>query len=370
MELKNVNAFYAEGEFHTSSLYTDGAHISHSSGDSVIIDGEGCYAIPGLVDIHFHGCNGYDFCEGTNEAIQKIADYELSRGITTICPATMTLSEEELSKICKTAAQYTSSQGATLCGINMEGPFISIEKKGAQNQAYIKAPDVQMFKRLQEQSNQLIRLVALACEEPGAMKFIDEVKNQVSVSIAHTMTDYDTAMEAFRHGAKQVTHLYNAMPPYSHREPGLIGAACDTEDCMVELICDGIHVHPSVIRTTYKIFGDNRICLISDSMMATGMPDGEYTLGGQFVKVRGKQATLRDGTLAGSVTNLMDCMRVVVESGVALESAVKCATVNPAKAIGVFDKYGSLDIGKKANIVILDKALQIKNIIFEGKCIF
>jgi len=369
MKIENIKVFGEDCQFHMSELYINGADIADRFSDDVVIDGEDCYAIPGLIDIHFHGCIGHDFCEGTEEAIQIIADYELSEGITSICPATMTLAEEILSKVCIAAKAHENREGAILCGINMEGPFISLAKKGAQNSDFIKKPDAAMFYRLHKLSGEMVRLVALACEEEGAMEFIDEVKNDVSVSLAHTTTDYDTAMTAFSHGAKQVTHLYNAMQPFSHRAPGLVGAACDTEDCMVEIICDGIHIHPCVIRTTFKMFGDDRICLISDSMMATGMPDGNYSLGGQPVKVKGNYATLSDGTIAGSATNLMDCMRTAVSFGIPLESAVKCATMNPAKAIGVFHKYGGLSIGKTANILLLDKDLNIKQIILRGKLV-
>lgn len=369
MNIKNIKLFGEDCKFHDSQLNTSGDLISVESSDDITIDGGGCYAIPGLVDIHFHGCNGHDFCEGTSEAIQIIADYQLSQGITSICPATMTLPEEVLSKVCLAANEHDNKKGAILCGINMEGPFLSNAKKGAQNADFIKSPDADMFYRLHEQSGRLIKLAALACEEPGAMEFIDQVKDDVVVSLAHTMADYDLAMAAFERGARHVTHLYNAMLPYTHREPGVVGAACDTADCMVELICDGIHIHPGAIRTTFKMFSDDRICLISDSMMATGMPDGEYALGGQPVKVTGNRAVLKDGTIAGSVTNLMDCMRTAVSYGIPLESAVKCASVNPAKAIGIDDQYGSLVTGKIANIVLLNEDLTINKIILRGEVV-
>lgn len=336
-----------------------------------IVDAEGCYVIPGLIDVHFHGCVGYDFCDGTQEAIKAMAKYQLENGITCINPATMTLGEEELLSIAKNAAEYKRAghkEGAELVGINMEGPFISLEKKGAQNPKYIHKPDAEMFERLQDAAEGLFRLCAVAPEEEGAMEFIDACHDKAVISIAHTTADYDTAKEAFERGAKQVTHLYNAMPGFSHRAPGVIGAACDS-DCKVELICDGIHVHPSVIRTTFKMFGDERIILISDSMMATGMPDGQYSLGGLAVTVKGNLATLTEGgAIAGSATNLLNCLRYAVKTaGIPLGSAVKCASVNPAKAIGLFKEYGSLDTGKYADIVILDQDLQIRRVIKKGK---
>ena len=188
---------------------------------------------------------------------------------------------------------------------------------------------------------------------------------------SHTTADYDTAMQAFEKGASHVTHLYNAMPPYTHRAPGVIGAACDTEKVMVEMIIDGVHSHPATVRTTFKMFGDDRIVMISDSMMACGLDDGQYTLGGQDVTVRGNLATLTEGgNIAGSVTNLMNCVRTAVKKmNIPLTSAVKCAAVNPAKAIGTFDQYGSLAVGKKADIVLLDENLDIKYVIKDGKIV-
>ena len=250
----------------------------------------------------------------------------------------------------------------------MEGPFINKEKKGAQKEEDIKLADVELFHKLQEAAGGLIKLVDLAPETEGAMDFINQVKDEVHVSIAHTMADYDTATEAINRGVDHITHLYNAMPPFSHRAPGVIGAARDSE-CYVELICDGVHIHPSCVRATFEMFTDKRIVLISDSMMATGMEDGQYELGGQPVTVVGNLATLTEGgAIAGSATNLMDCIRTVVkEMHIPLESAVRCATLNPAKSIGIDDKYGSLEEGKYANAVVLDKDLNIVSIIQKGQ---
>lgn len=250
----------------------------------------------------------------------------------------------------------------------MEGPFISASKKGAQAAENIIPCDYEYFRQLQDAANGLIRLVDIAPEEPGAMEFIDRTKSEVVISIAHTVSDYDTACEAIRHGASHATHLYNAMPPLNHRNPGVIGAVRDSQSCHVELICDGVHVHPSVIRATFAMFGAERVILISDSMRATGLEDGEYTLGGQPVVVKGNLATLHDGTIAGSATNLMDCMRFVVKNaGISLEDAVMCATENPAREIGIFDQTGSIEEGKKADFVLLDKELNIVGIYIDGK---
>ncbi len=371
MIIKNGLVFTEEGKFETKTLCTENDKISEKETGNVL-DATDLYVIPGLVDIHFHGCVGYDFCDGTQEAIEKMAEYQLENGITTICPASMTFSEEQLTDIFTNAANYSNEKGATLVGINMEGPFISMEKKGAQNGAYIHKSDADMFRRLQKAANGLIKLADIAPEVEGAMDCIEKISGEVRVSLAHTAADFDIAEEAFKKGAKHVTHLYNAMPPYSHRAPGVIGAACDNENVMVELICDGIHSHPATVRTTFKMFGDDRICLISDSMMACGLEDGQYTLGGQDVTVTGNLAVLTElGNIAGSVTNLMKCLRKAVkEMQIPLESAVKCATINPAKAIGVDNKYGSLVVGKQADVLLLDKDLEIKYIIKSGEIVY
>ena len=371
MIIKNVKVFTEDKTFEEGTIgIEDGLFKNGLVESDEVIDGEGCYAIPGLIDVHFHGCMGYDFCDGTQEAIEKIAEYEGSQGVTTIVPATMTLSEDELMKIMANGGAYENKEGAAvLAGINMEGPFICSKKKGAQAATHIHQPDVAMFKRLQDAAKGLIRLVDIAPEEEGAMEFISELKDEVHISFAHTTADYDTAKKGYDLGACHATHLYNAMPPFTHREPGVIGAARDSEHCMVELICDGIHIHPSVVRATFEMFGDDRVVLISDSMRACGLSDGDYTLGGQDVKVVGKLATLTsDGAIAGSVTNLFDCMKTAVKKmGIPLETAVACATMNPAKSLGEYDKYGSITVGKKANIVLMDSELEIQAVLKDGR---
>ena len=368
MIIKNANVFNENAVFEKRDIYIQNELFAEQAFDNgEIVEADGLYAIPGLTDVHFHGCVGHDFCDGTLAAIQAIGEFQLQNGVTTMVPATMTFAEEKLQAICSAAAAYKNEAGALLCGINMEGPFISLEKKGAQNGTCICKPDIEMFRRLQATSGGLIKLVDIAPEEDGAMEFIDVLKDEVAISIAHTTADYEIADEAYRRGARQVTHLYNAMPPFTHRNPGVIGAACDHETVFAELITDGIHIHPAAVRTTFKMFGDDRIILISDSMMATGMTDGSYTLGGQVVKVAGQLATLADGTIAGSATTLMECVRTaVLQMGIPLESAIKCAAVNSAKAVGIYDEYGSITTGKVANLILLDKDLKIKSVIFKG----
>lgn len=355
-----------------NGLFTD--ETKPGEKEDKVIDAAGNYLIPGLVDIHFHGCAGYDFSDGTPEALAAIGAYELQNGITSICPASMTLAEDTLIGVCENAYEYSEhgagQQGSRLCGIHLEGPFISMEKKGAQNPAYIRNPDVAMFRRLQEAAHGLVRLITIAPETEGAEEFIRTLGSEVHISVGHTTSDYETACRAFSLGADHVTHFFNAMPGFTHRAPGVFGAAFDEKHVMPELICDGIHIDPSAVRVVFQLFGKERMILISDSMMATGMKDGDYSLGGLPVTVKGNLATLKDGTIAGSATNLMDCMRRAVSMGIPLETAVRCATYNPAKAIGVEDVCGSIAAGKYGDCVILSKEdLSTQEIILGGEVV-
>lgn len=379
MKIVHGHVYTEEAGFVQKNVNIQGNLIAGEEADNTpdedVIDAEGCYVIPGLTDIHFHGCAGYDFCDDSVEAMKAIAAYQASVGVTTMIPATMTLPEEELVKICRTAADYARIRQmqqhlAMFCGINLEGPFVSREKLGAQNPAYLQLPDQELFEKLQQESNGLIRMVDIAPELQGAMEFIQKNAGEVVISLAHTAADYETAKAAFEAGATHVTHLFNAMNPFVHREPGVIGAAADA-GAYAELICDGVHIHPAAVRGILKMLGEDRIIFISDSMMATGLADGDYHLGGQPVKVVGRKAFLKDGTIAGSVTNLMECMRrAVLEMQIPLETAVKCAAVNPAKHMGLYEKCGSITPGKVANLVILDKeSLEIRQVILNGNAL-
>ena len=396
MIINNVRVYTKEKEFAEGSIVIRKGRIEAvelcktADLDEEVIDGEGCYAIPGLIDLHFHGCKGYDFCDGTKEAIAKIAEYEASVGVTAISPATMTLPVNELEEILAVAAEYKreaeakraeiwdSASGqdmrcaqaaADLVGVNMEGPFISEAKKGAQDERNIISCDADICRRFLTASEGLVKFVGIAPERnENAVEFIREMKDKVHISLAHTNADYDTAKEAFDAGADHAVHLYNAMPAFTHRAPGVVGAVSDSAHVNAEMICDGVHIHPSVVRATFKMLGADRIVLISDSMRAAGMPDGQYTLGGLDVNVADGRATLvGSGALAGSATNLMECMkRVVKKMGIPLETAVACASANPAKCLGIDGEYGSIEPGKRGNVVLLDQDLELKAVVKDG----
>lgn len=366
MLIKNGSVFQENASFQTKDIAIDGAYISTKSNDDTIIDATNLYVIPGLIDLHFHGCVGYDFCDGTKEALEQIAAYEAKCGITSIIPATLALDDERLRSVLENARDYNSENGSMLMGVHMEGPYLAPSKKGAHKEDYLQTPFAKHFRSFQEESGNLIKILSIAPELDGALDTIEELKNEVVLSLAHTSANYDLAMEAFKKGASHVTHLYNAMLPFSHREPGLVGAAFDSKQSMVELISDGIHVSPCVIRASFQMFGKDRIILISDSMRATGLENGEYTLGDLAVSVKDNKATLHDGTIAGSATNLMDCMKKAVSFGIPLEDAVSCATINPAKQLNIYDKVGSITTGKYANLVLLDQNLNVVSVILNG----
>ena len=374
MRITGGQVFDLEQGFVSRDVCFDGEKLEQSSADGKTYDASGCYVIPGLTDLHFHGCVGEDFSDATPDGLQKMADYELSRGVTQICPAGMTLGEDQLTRICENAAAHRAKNpgGAELVGLHLEGPFLCKAKKGAQNEAFLHDPDPAMLHRLQQAAQGMVKLVTLAAEQPGALEFIRSAQEDgITVSLGHTTADYDTACAAYEAGARQATHLFNAMPPFTHRAPGVVGAAFDHPQVKVELISDGVHIHPSVVRAVFQLFGAGRVILISDSLRATGMPDGRYPFGGQEIEVHGNRATMADdpNTLAGSVSDLMACMRSAVSFGITLHDAVWAAAVNPAQVLGVFDRLGSLDVGKTANLAILDRDLNLKDVFFRGQLV-
>lgn len=374
MRITGGQVFDLEQGFVSRDVCFDGEKLEQSSADGKTYDASSCYVIPGLTDLHFHGCVGEDFSDATPDGLQKMADYELSRGVTQICPAGMTLGEDQLTRICENAAAHRAKNpgGAELVGLHLEGPFLCKAKKGAQNEAFLHDPDPAMLHRLQQAAQGMVKLVTLAAEQPGALEFIRSAQEDgITVSLGHTTADYDTACAAYEAGARQATHLFNAMPPFTHRAPGVVGAAFDHPQVKVELISDGVHIHPSVVRAVFQLFGAGRVILISDSLRATGMPDGRYPFGGQEIEVHGNRATMADdpNTLAGSVSDLMACMRSAVSFGIPLHDAVRAAAVNPAQVLGVFDRLGSLDVGKTANLAILDQNLNLKDVFFRGQLV-
>lgn len=331
--------------------------------EDLAVDCAGSYTVvPGFVDVHIHGCAGSDTCDATREALEAMAAFLLAHGVTSFCPTTMTTSRETIQAAllaAKDMMDHPMEGGARVVGVNMEGPFIAKERKGAQKEEDILPPDFPLFQRFYEESGGIVRLVDVAPEQPGGLDFVEKASQLCTVSIAHTTADYDQAKAAFDKGVTHATHLFNAMSGLHHRKPGVVGAVFDDSRVRGELICDGFHIHPAVLRAAFRLLGD-RALIVSDSMRANGMPEGEaFDLGGQMVTVHQGKALLPDGTIAGSVTNLHQEIKNLVSFGVPFEQAVKAATLIPARAIGLDGEIGSIAPGKRADLVVLDENLDI-----------
>jgi len=336
MIIKNGKVFQEDGSYKVTDLYVENGRIVASADevtDKTQLDASGLKVLPGLVDIHSHGAVRHDFSDADVDGLRTILQYEKSHGITSYCPTSMTLPKEELLKIFQTAKDVEQDETcARIVGINMEGPFLDPAKKGAHVEGYIRKPDIEFFRACNEAAGGMIKLVTLAPNMEGSEEFIRELHNEVVISIGHTAADYGCAAEAMKEGALHVTHL-------------------------------GIHIHPVTVRNTFRLFGDSRVALISDSMMATGMENGLYELGGQEVTMKDRKATLADGTIAGSATCLFDCMKCVISMGVPEREAILAATANPARSIGIYNEVGSLTPGKRADIVLTDEELNIVKVL-------
>ena len=369
MVLKNGYVFTESGIFQKTDLtFEETIQRIGSAGEEDGARSEDCtglYVVPGLVDLHTHGAIGEDASDGSEEGLTKLSRYYAENGITSWCPTTMTVKEEELAAAMKAIRNFRTS-GARCVGIHLEGPFISYEKRGAQNAENLRLPDLETVKRLDRLSGGQIRLITAAPELVGGFEFIRQAASDYTVSVGHTAAGYETAVSAFRAGASHVTHLFNGMNPMLSREPGVLGAAYDS-GAVVELICDGLHVHPSFVRMIYRLF-EGRVAMISDSLRCTGMPDGEYMLGGQKIIVKERRAMLSDErTLAGSSINLMEALRRVVSFGIPLEKALLSATAVPAGELRLQDQIGVLKAGAFADIAVLDRKLNLRDVYVGGR---
>lgn len=363
MILKNAQAFL-DGHFvRTDIELKDGkiAQIGSLSGPETF-DCTDRIVIPGLVDIHTHGCVGSDFSTASVAEMQEMLQYYKNNGITSILATTVTLSDDDIRNAVSriTEAKETSDDGAIIKGINLEGPYLSPKKCGAHDITLLKEPDLPFVESLGD----IIRIVNLAPEYQNAEMFIRNFHGKVS--IAHTDCDYETAMKSIRDGADHITHIFNAMNGLHHRKPGVIGAFFDS-DAVAEIICDGIHIVPPVLRMMFGAKA-NHLAVISDSMAATGLGDGEYTLGNLKVFVRNSVATLGDGTIAGSTMNVFHMMQNLIQCGISPEIAIASVTQIPADSVGLGDICGRIEVGRDADLVLLTPNYSIERVIRHGRC--
>ncbi len=369
MIFQNARIFTPAGFIRGGFTVEDGRFGELFSGERPgALDLDGASVIPGLVDIHTHGAMGADFSDGDAEGLKRMGRYLASRGVTSFAPTSMTLPYETLAAAFAAAEKLADERPADcarVAGIHMEGPYFSEKKKGAQNGAYLRLPDFEGFRKLFEGCGGLVRIVDVAPELEGAADFAARASALCTVSVAHTDASYEETSAAFAAGASHLTHLYNAMPGIHHRKPGPIGAASERESVTAELICDGLHVHPSAVRMAFRLF-PKRICLISDSLRCCGMPDGEYELGGQQVFLSGGVARLADGTIAGAASDLFADLRNALAIGIPAEEAIRAATEIPAREIGRAGELGVIAPGAMADFLVCGEELALREIWLGG----
>jgi len=349
---ENIKGFVAEGEIPENAE---------------VIDAQGNYVAPGFLNVHIHGCAGADTMDGTEEALARMARLQAQTGVTGFLPTTMTCRWHEVEDALATVLEAMESQplGARVLGAHMEGPFISPAKKGAQAEENIRQADYKLVKPWEK----VVKIITLAPEELPDYDFVDKCHAAgITVSIGHTAADYDTAVSAVKeHGIHHFTHVYNAMTGFSHRAPGVVGAAFDT-DANCEIIADNVHSHPAAQRLLYHAKGGKNIVLITDSLRACGLGDGPSELGGQEVFVKGELATLKDGTIAGSVATMNRCVKIFWENtGAELPQIIEMVTKTPAQELALYEEIGSLESGKRADFVIFDEEVQIHKTVIGGK---
>ena len=380
-DIRIENGKFAElaepGERSKSECGTASTPGEYSMAGENVFNAADKYILPGLVDVHTHGRNGLDFSRLTEEDLQTLLASYAACGVTAVLGTTMTNEPSLVEKSLQVMNAYYKKQStvteeniktydqiscAKLLGIHMEGPFLGTEKKGAHKEKYLKNPDWVWLEHMQNVSGGNIRLVTVDPSLAGAETFIKKCREKgIKVSLGHTACDYETAIKAQQAGADHVTHLFNAMNLLHHREPGLIGAALDS-GMYTELICDGIHVHPAVIRLMF-VAHPEQILLVSDSISAAGMPEGECRSGGQKVLVKDGKATLEDGTIAGSAISLFEAMVNAIRFGVPAEAAVNSATYLPAKSVGMEDVAGRIAVGRWADYVVVDKDWKLEQVV-------
>jgi N-acetylglucosamine-6-phosphate deacetylase len=376
MIVNNVKV-YLEDEIISNGWieFKDGVITDYGNGHKEGIDGQGYHLLPGFIDQHTHGCVGYDFMDGDVEGIKKMLEYVVSEGTTSILATTMTQDKEVIKEALKVIKEYTNTQNenqAQIVGVHLEGPFISEEYKGAQYGEFIQVGTKEVMSEYQQASGELIKMVTYAPEFDVDGSFTTYLNESgILPSIGHSGASMDECMKAHRHGASCMTHFHNGMSPHHHRKPGAVSAGFYADDITVELIVDGIHLNKDVVKMVYKLKGYERIVLVTDSMRAKGLPEGNYELGGQKVTVENGEARLVNGTLAGSVLRMDDAFnRMKLQTGAKLHELMYMTSINPAKQLGLFDSIGSIAKGKQADFVLLDETGQVRHTFVKGNKVY
>lgn len=342
-------------------------HPDESEDD--VIHGQGRYLSPGFIDIHIHGAGNHDTMDGTFEALDTISKTIANHGTTGFLPTTMTVSLKDINTAVEVAKEAQGKVGgASILGVHLEGPFISKMAIGAQNPNFVEKPTLETFKEMVGQNMDFIKNITIAPEVDGALELIPYLReNNINVSMGHTKATYEEAMEGIKAGVNHSTHLFNAMTPFTHREPGVVGAIFDT-DITTETISDGVHISYPSLRTAYKVKTTDKVLLITDAMMACGMPDGTYSLGGQPVISKNGAARLESGALAGSILTMDKAVQNVYHNtDLPLHEVIKMASYNGAKFIGVEDKKGKIALNFDADLLILDESLEVQHVYIAGK---
>lgn len=373
MIIKNGNVLNDNFEFMKSDVSVNGSKID-KIGESIdgdnVLDATNCYVVPGFVDTHMHGALANTFIDYTDDTAKIISEYEAKNGTTSLVPAISAAKREKLEKVCahmNKCVGFSNENAAEIHGFHLEGPFFSVKYKGAHLPENIRIPSVEELSAYVGISGKNIKILTIAPELDNAEETIKyAVSKGICVSVGHTDATYEDVVNAEKWGATQATHLFNAMSALNHRQPGTVGGALGSDGIKCEIICDFFHVHPTVVKMAYKIKGRDKINMITDSEVGTGLADGEYDVNGRKIIVKNNQTRCEDGTIAGGTTCLIDGVRNLASIGIPLEDACMMASKNPALAAKIYDKTGSITVGKNADILILDKELNLKKVILRG----
>lgn len=373
MIIKNARVFVEEDFQNVDVRVNEGKIVEIGvslSGDDEVVDYTGKLLLPGMVEIHSHGCLGFDFCDTTEAQIEDMREYYGAQGTTSLLATVMTSGEEKMKQAMRELKPFMHREESRtrILGINLEGPFFDPAKKGAHDESCLLPLDGDFFDELYALSGNNIRLLDVDPTLEHGLEFIAKYSKEMTVSLAHTVCDYALAMKAIDAGASHITHLFNAMNGLHHREPGIVGAFSDSSNVNAEIICDGFHVHPSVLRMMYQVAGD-RMLLISDSISAAGLPNGNYVSGGMEVIVKDGMARLRNGTIAGSTITLYEGVRRMISFGIDPVQAILGATIRPAKAVGIDQMVGSIEVGKYADFLVVDEEYHLEDVYIGGEIV-